>query len=83
MTPARCRICTERTTGSSIGFTTRTLRSSLRAHPTDVDRRLGGGKSRRCAVLRIVSGGEDTPKAPRAFADPLASLVHGASSPLH
>ena len=27
--------------------------------------------------------GEDTPKAPRAFADPLASLLQGAISPLH
>ena len=36
------------------------------------DRRLGGSKSRRCAVLRIVALGEDTPDAPRAFADPRA-----------
>ena len=37
-----------------------------------VSRRLGGSKSRRCAVLRIVALGEDTPDAPRAFADPRA-----------
>jgi nitrogen regulatory protein PII len=35
--------------------------------------RLGGGKSRRGAVFQIVAG-EDTPNAPRAFADPLAFL---------
>ena len=35
--------------------------SETRAHPV-VDRRLGGGKSRRCAVLRIVAGARIRPR---------------------
>ena len=39
-----------------------------RAHSTLVERQLGGGKKSR-------RRGEDTPQAPRAFADPRASLL--------
>jgi hypothetical protein len=44
-------------------------------------RRLGGGKSRRFAVLQILAG-EDTPNARRAFTDPRASLASIAASSL-
>ena len=47
--------------------------SHARARQAYVYRRLGGGKSRRFAVLQILAG-EDTPNARRAFADPRANL---------
>ena len=51
-----------------------TAHEAARAYPAYVDRRLWGGKSRRCAVLRIVAGGRGGPTLLREFADPITSV---------